>query len=393
MANASGPPPNSEVTRLMDYQRALAGLSRVASELLPQDRLLHHVTAVVSRVTHIRHVKILAYRPDLGDLFLIAGVGWKPGLVGTATFSLDSASPMGRAMQTGNAVVIPDLLNDKDFRVPPSLAEHGIEALANTPIKMDGKVWGLLEVDSSAPRRFDDADMLFLAAASNIIGVALLRHQAQAKMEETEAQRAKDKSFSDIILREYKHRVKNNLQTIISFLSMHRRQAAAPDEAERIGTLMNRVHAIALAQDQLTLRDGSSEVEFDQYLRSLCTNIDPKHERISIEVSVAGGVLLPLDRAVAAGLIVNELVTNAFKYAYGEDGGGIIRVTFKVSPHTGEGVLVVEDDGRGMGPSREGGLGLRLVASLAAQIEGQIAHETVAKGTRTCLRFPVPAGP
>jgi hypothetical protein len=85
--------PSPELKRLHEYQRALAAFSRVASEVLPTERLLHYVTAQVSRVTHIKHVKVMCYRPDKGDLLLVAGVGWKPGLVGNATFALDNASP------------------------------------------------------------------------------------------------------------------------------------------------------------------------------------------------------------------------------------------------------------------------------------------------------------
>ncbi|GEO18058.1 hypothetical protein MAE02_57540 [Microvirga aerophila] len=62
--------PSLELKRMHEYQRALAAFSRVASEVLPTDRLLHYVTAQVSRVTHIKHTKIMCYRPDKGDLLL-----------------------------------------------------------------------------------------------------------------------------------------------------------------------------------------------------------------------------------------------------------------------------------------------------------------------------------
>ena len=68
MSEPVDPASDPLLLRMLDYQRALGGLSRVASELLPQDRLLHHVTAVVSRVTHIRHVKVLCYRADRADM-------------------------------------------------------------------------------------------------------------------------------------------------------------------------------------------------------------------------------------------------------------------------------------------------------------------------------------
>src|SRR3954468_7634067 len=96
----NGPSLEERVVRMHDYQHALAALSRAASESLPPDRLMHYVTAQVSRVTHIRHVKVMRYRPDRGDLLIVAGVGWKSGVVGKVTLAIDSASPAGRTIQT-----------------------------------------------------------------------------------------------------------------------------------------------------------------------------------------------------------------------------------------------------------------------------------------------------
>jgi hypothetical protein len=108
------------------YQHALAALSRAASESLPPDRLMHYVTAQVSRVTHIKHVKVLCYRADRGDLLMVAGVGWRSGLVGNASFAIDGASPPGRTIQTARPVIIEDLPNDPEFRVSGVLREHCI---------------------------------------------------------------------------------------------------------------------------------------------------------------------------------------------------------------------------------------------------------------------------
>ncbi|MCB5176370.1 sensor histidine kinase [Microvirga lenta] len=379
----------SELKRMHEYQRALAAFSRIASEPLPVDRLLQYVTAQVSRVTHIRHVKVMCYRPDHGDLLTVAGVGWKPGIVGNATFPLDSASPPGRAMQTAAPVIIEDFPNETEFRMSTVLRDHGIVSLMNVPVRIDGRTWGVLEVDSEEARTFDEGDVIFLSTFANILGVALLRLETERKAADAEAEHARQKSFSEVVLREFQHRVKNNLQTVVSFLALQRRHADTPDSRSRFASVMDRVHAIALAQDQLSFESGVSNVELGDYLRALCSNIDPRRDRVSIEVETIRGVLLPLDRAVPVGLIVNELVTNSIKYAF-DEGGGTIRVTFTTNVEHGEACLAVEDNGRGMGPPREGGLGLQLIDALTNQLDGRVEQEPVAKGTRTCVRFPVP---
>lgn len=382
--------PSPELERMHDYQRALASFSRVAAETLPLERLLHHVAAQVSHVTHIRRVKVMCYRPDHGDLLMVAGVGWKPGLVGHATFALDSASPPGRALQTAAPVVVEDLPNDPEFRLSDALREHGIVSAANVPVRIDGRVWGVLEADADEPRTFTDADVTFLGTMANILGVAIRRLEGEREALMAAARHAREQAFAAVVLGEFKHRVKNNLQTIISLLALQRRHASSDEVRERLEGVMDRVHAIALAQDQLSFEAGrvGASVAFGDYLRALCVNINPNHEMVAIQVAVEGDAMLPLDRAVPVGLIVNELVTNALKYAF-DEAGGTIRVAFTMEPDTGEGVLTVEDDGRGMQKPREGGTGLRLVEALAGQIEGVVERDAVARGTRTRLRFPV----
>lgn len=180
--------------------------------------------------------------------------------------------------------------------------------------------------------------------------------------------------------------MKNNLQVIVSLLALQRRQASGEEARERISSVMDRVLAIGLAQDQLTFKQSASTVKMHDYLRALCANIDPRRPQIVIEVDVddAG---IPLDRAVPIGLIVNELVTNSVKYAF-DDEGGMINVVFRVNTTLGEGQISVRDNGRGMGPPRKGALGLRLAESLAGQLGGRLTTPAVAKGTLTILTFP-----
>jgi two-component sensor histidine kinase len=377
------------IVRMHDYQHALAALSRAASESLGAERLMHYVTAQVSRVTHIRRVKILQYRPDRGDLLVVAGVGWKPGVVGTVTLGIDSASPPGRAVQTAGPVMIEDLPNDPEFRLSGVLRDHGIVSVLNVPIMVDSRTWGVLEVDAETPRSFGDDDVVFLTTAANILGVAFRRYETERKALDQAAEHLEGRNRAEVLMRELQHRVKNNLQTIVAFLSLQRRRAETAESREKLASVMDRVHAIALAHDQLALRGDSGDVDFGDYLRALCANIDPHRDGVTIELDVRATFFLSLDRAVPAGLIVNELVTNSLKYAF-DDAGGLIRVSFTTAPDRGEANLVVEDNGRGIGEPREGGLGMTLIEAFTRQLGGKTGREEVEKGTRTKVCFPLP---
>jgi two-component sensor histidine kinase len=267
------------------------------------------------------------------------------------------------------------------------LQEHGIVSALNVPIMFDGATWGVFEVDSEEPRSFDDVDVGFLQGVAQVLGLALHRLRTERRSLNAEAEHARQAARAETLLEELQHRVRNNFQTILSFLSLHRRYASTEDAKERLDAVMDRVHAIALAHHQLSFGEGSSEVEFSDYLHALCRNLDPCTEAVRIEVKGTRATL-PLDRAVPAGLIVAELCTNSLKYAF-NDLGGTIRVEFSADSERGEGCIVVEDDGKGMGPAREGGLGLTLIDNLALQLNGRVERDQVEKGTRTRVCFPL----
>jgi two-component sensor histidine kinase len=378
---------DDRTVRLIEYQQALCGFSRVASETLPVDRLLHHAAAQVSRVTRIRHVKVLRYRPEKADLLIVAGVGWKPGIVGRTALPIDHASPPGRCFQTAAPVVLDDIAAGGEYRISPVLKEHGVVSLLNVPLRVDGRMWGVFEVDATTPRHFEDTDTLFLTTMANVLGMALQRMEAEQSLLDSLAESAQSGAQAEVLLRELQHRVKNNFQVIISFLALQRRHATSEDSHDRFGSVIDRIHAIALAHDQLSFQDSTGHVEFSDYLRALCANIDPRREGIGIEVGAGPGAL-PIDKAVPAGLIVNELVTNSFKYAFGAD-GGTIRVRFDVDADLGEACLEVSDDGRGIADTRPGGLGLTLVMAFVGQLAGRIERPPVSRGTLTRVFFPL----
>jgi len=266
------------------------------------------------------------------------------------------------------------------------LREHGIVSVCNVPIFVNGSHWGVLEVDTEEKTLFDEYEIHSLSIFANIIGLSLAQRLANAESVRAVADTAASRVQTEILLRELQHRVKNNLQLIVSFLALQNRRSESEETRQRIAAAMDRVMAIGLAHDQLSFKDSASSVYMRDYLTALCANINPQQARISLSVQVENASM-PLDRAVPVGLIVNELVTNSAKYAFG-DNGGIIAISFRVNESLGEAEVVVEDNGRGVQEARPGGFGLRLVDMLADQLGGTFTRENAKKGTRGVLRFP-----
>jgi two-component sensor histidine kinase len=372
--------------KALNYQRALAMFTRIVDEPASVPGLLQNAAAQVARITHIKHVKVLRYRPDRGDLLVEAGVGWKPGVIGHVSFGADRFSAPGRSMQTGAPVVVEDIANDPEFRYADVLREHGIVSVVNVPIFVDGTHWGVLEVDTVEKTTFAEFEVHSLVIFANTLGLSLAKDAAGIAAAKATSLINDSKSETEIMLRELQHRMKNNLQVIVSFLSLQGRESASEEVRERIGRVMDRVMAIGLAHDQLSFKNSASSVDMRDYLKALCANIDPRRPNLTIDTEFEA-VNIPLDRAVPIGLILNELVTNSVKYAFDEE-GGVINVTFRVNETIGEAELCVSDNGRGMGPARAGSLGLRLVDSLSRQLGGRLTMPEVPKGTTTMLTFP-----
>lgn len=216
------------------------------------------------------------------------------------------------------------------------------------------------------------------------------RKHAQSQLESS----LKEKT---ILLDEVHHRVKNNLQVISSLLSLQ--SSSSDDSGTRtvLSVAVARVRAIGLTYELLYERGDFASLDLAVYLARLIrltrSGSDPADERISL-TSDLSEVLVDMGQAMHCGLILNEILSNAFKHAF--PGGRHGRVNVRLR-HSADGwvTLIVTDDGRGFDPEdtnpRSGSLGLRLVRLLTEQLGGTLevsrpwtAHESI----RFQVRFP-----
>lgn len=194
----------------------------------------------------------------------------------------------------------------------------------------------------------------------------------------------------DLFLEEFDHRVKNNFAIVVSLLELQRRRAD-PATAQALEATLMRVESIARAHRHLYRgSDRPGMVQIADYLGELCTALaDVLTMRGAITLTCASdSALLPRDRAVSIGLVVNELVTNAAKHAFVDRERGSIDVSFKTL--AGGWRLVVSDDGSGIAKARRdstGGLGSKLIDGFARQAGGTIDTDSDATGTRVTLNL------
>jgi two-component sensor histidine kinase len=373
--------------RTQRYGEILADFGRMAPETSDTDRLLQLACVQAARGIGIGHSKMMRYRQEAGDLLMVAGIGWKPGVVGHTSLGADVASPPGRTLQTRQTVSQDDAPHDPEFRYAPVLRDHGIVSLLNAPIVIDGAVWGVIEVDSETPRHFGADDTWFLSALANILGLALHGRMSLQRASEAEANAALALAQERTLLEELRHRSKNDLQIILSMLILQKLKQTDEQGRRGFDHIIDRVAAIGMAHDQLALGKDASKVELADYLQTLCGNLGKRREDVQIETRLTRAEM-PHARAVPLGLIVNEMVTNALKYAFPDGRTGKIHVSFEVTPG-GEGCLRVRDEGVGMGPPRPGSSGTELIRRLVQQIGGRLDQEEVELGTSFLICFPL----
>jgi two-component sensor histidine kinase len=197
-----------------------------------------------------------------------------------------------------------------------------------------------------------------------------------------------------VLLKEVHHRVKNNLAVISSLLSMKADAAGSRKVRLALEESQRRVLSIALIHDQLYGSERPDRVNFRDYTQQLAQQLlsalADEPERIAIRLDVAP-LEMGIHRAVPCALILNELVSNAFKHAFPRERRGEVGISLRESaPDCLE--LAIEDDGIGFDPSlavrHTRSLGLKIVGILSRQLEGTFERQTRAGGgTRFVLRF------
>jgi two-component system, chemotaxis family, CheB/CheR fusion protein len=201
----------------------------------------------------------------------------------------------------------------------------------------------------------------------------------------------------EVLLREIHHRVKNNLQIVSSLLSLQSNRVADPQTVEILQDSQNRVRSMALIHQSLYQSSNLANLNFAEYIQILVNNLFTSYSvdraAVALHVDVEPGIAIDVDRAVLCGLIVNELVTNAFKHGFVGNLPGEIAIELTTSD---DNILTISIANNGQElPSdfdvhKVQSMGLNLVISLIKQLRGDLKVET---GTMTIFKLIFPLFP
>jgi two-component sensor histidine kinase len=308
---------------------------------------------------------------DEGRQWFKAEVG-----LGVRETPLDSSICAHAILQPG-LFIVPDTTLDRRFADNPLVTgdphlRFYAGALLETP---EGFPLGTVCVLDYKPRELDDTQKAFLRLmASQVMKllelrrIAVVEHAARIKAEELVKE-------NQTLMREGDHRLMNSLQLVQSLLALQSRSTSSEEVRAQLDLAGNRVIAIASVHKQLHLTGSMEEVDIADFLRRLCESLKyTAPAQIAAINVVADSVRFRSDVASGMGLLVAELVTNSFKYAYAAGESGNIAVDFKQGSDGW--CLQVSDEGRGLPEGfdidQSKGFGMQVVKAFVRRLDAKM---------------------
>ncbi|MGA3683535.1 sensor histidine kinase [Pseudomonas graminis] len=377
-----------ELAYRLRQQQLTADFGLLALKTYDTGALLQEATRLCAQGMSTRLCKVMAFQPEQGNFLMIAGVGWKPGYVGHARAGADLESPAGFAFQTSKAVISNHLQEEARFRTPKILADHDVKRAINVVLLVGDEPYGVLEVDSPLEGRFTSADLAFMQAFANLLGVALERQRSEEALRENGEQLRQSLEHQHVLMQEVSHRVKNSLAIVAGLLRVQSQGMVSTEARRALADAEARVLTIAQLHDRLWQTGDVQSLNLKEFLEGLCEQFSSS-VATNVLTCDATPVMIPTDHAVPLGLLVNELITNAVKYASPEKPGDLsISIKF-----CGDGLrLEVRDHGPGLPADwqqkQSASLGMKLISRLSRQLGGEPQWLNALPGLRFILEFP-----
>ena len=268
-----------------------------------------------------------------------------------------------------------------------SYFDHPVRSIIDVPFEH-----GTLALNSHLSNAFSSDDIAVLSIMAQVLSEAFNRlndmraveqHTQALESEVEERQRAEEEikrslAEKEVLLQEIHHRVKNNLQIVSSLIDLQARHTQDAETLEMFRESRDRIRTMALVHEKLYQSNDLAHIDLPGYIRTLATDLMHSYSISSnlIECDIhIDDIALGIDMAIPCGLIINELLSNALKYAFPDNRSGRISLELRQT-QPGNYLLRVADDGtglpEGMDYAKTDSLGLKLVVSLVRQLRGKI---------------------
>jgi PAS domain S-box-containing protein len=283
-------------------------------------------------------------------------------------------------LQSEEIIICDDTLKDKKVKelVETYLKPLGITSMMDFPVRIEGKVAGLVCFEHVGPKRvWDINEQKFGMVVSQLLSLAQETHERQHANKELQ-----------ILLREINHRTKNNLSIAVSLLGLQAENAKDEYHKQLFAECGTRLLSIAALHELLYQTDSFTKVELDKYIEKIALYAEQSfntEKKVSLKIKCEP-LTVGITAAVTLGLITNELITNCYKYAFAGRKKGVIEV--QLTRDGKKNFLIIHDNGKGIEKDevKKGTLGMTLVKGLADQMGAKISWSGE-EGTTVKVQF------
>lgn len=263
---------------------------------------------------------------------------------------------------------------------------EGYESVALIPLRSEKESIGLIQFNDKQKNVFKFEDIQFYEQMGESVGIALQMIMKDDQIREINNQlenRVKQRTLKlqetiekkDLLLKEVHHRVKNNLQIISSLLEMQRFNSNSKNVREYLNNAFLRVQTMGELYNQLLVNDNYSDVKLKLYLTKLIDQISAVFKKADQSIIITKNISnnrINIDTAIPMGLIINEILSNSFKYAFKNTENP--KIDLNVSVKKDQIFLNINDNGSGLPKKtkKSKGLGFPLIQSLVNQLNGSL---------------------
>ncbi len=268
------------------------------------------------------------------------------------------------------------------------------KSLAFVPIFWEGNQIGLFSIQSYTRNKYTEEDLPKLKIFANQIGGAIVRAQTDEVLLLQSRELQEAVSEKEVLLKEVYHRTKNNMQVIVGLLEMQGLKTKSNQTKDVLHEMTNRIYSMSMVHDLLYRSKNLAEIMLDDYMEKLLARLltaySTSEAEITTDVNVES-IPINIQSAIPLGLVINEVVSNALKYAFPDNRDGKIFLTVTLQGETGL-ELIIGDNGVGLDKSfdlsKATTLGTRIIKDIVQlQLQGEL-NISNAMGVEYHIKIP-----
>ncbi len=362
----------------------LSEVSQAITSNMYLEELLHLFVTMTARTMGYKICTVMLVDEAKGELVIKATQADSQEYAKKANLKIGE-SVSGKAVAEKRPITVLDVQRAKEYNFPDIAIRAGVRSIASIPLMMQGEVIGVLNCYTEKVHTFSNEEIVILQALGSQAALAIEHAKLMVK---------------SAVIQEMHHRVKNNLQQIVSLIRLEMRFSKYTTVDEALNDTLSRILAISSVHELLT-RDDLDSVSMKKVAESILhdtqQSVVPPGKTIRTKVD-GDDFVLPLNKATSVALVLNELVQNAVEHGFSTLDDGRIRIHLQSGSE--ETVLIVTNDGQplpdGFTPRAANSLGISIVETLVrGDLHGMFTLENDPKGEGivATVRFPADTSP